>query len=91
MLRDSKYKICLIEGDFLEEDWTRGDIVFMNASCYDQELMEKVEAKAGLLKKGSILIVTTKKLESEKFKLLTSFRREMSWGKASVRIYQKTE
>ena len=31
-----------LQGDFLEENWSDGDVVFINSSCFDYKIMERI-------------------------------------------------
>ena len=37
--------IEFIQGDILEVDWSDGDVVFANSTCFDRELMERLAIK----------------------------------------------
>jgi len=47
--------------DFSVKDWSDGDILFANSTCFDDTLMTKIADKAGALKRGTIFITLTKK------------------------------
>eukprot|EP00658_Telonema_sp_P-2_P042947 TRINITY_DN30908_c0_g1_i1.p1 TRINITY_DN30908_c0_g1~~TRINITY_DN30908_c0_g1_i1.p1 ORF type:complete len:301 (-),score=75.50 TRINITY_DN30908_c0_g1_i1:294-1196(-) len=69
----------LVQGDFLEVDWSDADIVYANATRYDQELLDKIARKAEGLKSGARLIVTTNPIESECFSLHRRGSSRVSW------------
>jgi hypothetical protein len=61
--------VALLCGDFLEVDWwTAGDIVFANATAFDDALMAALGERALRMKKGSYFITVTKPLPSFHFK-----------------------
>jgi len=81
--------IEFIKHDFINLDFSNGDIIFINATCLDYNSWEKLQAKFQKLKVGSRVIVTTKKIESPDFKLISESFEIMSWGVNSVYIYKK--
>lgn len=83
-------KIHFIEGDITKENFSNGDIIFINATCFEENLFENISSKLHKLKSGSYVIMTTKKIESENFEMiLESSDIEYSWGYPTTRIYQK--
>jgi len=76
--------------DFSLKDWSDGDVVFANSTCFDDRLMAKVADKAAALKKGAFFITLTKRLPSSHFEVLENELYQMSWGGATVYIQQKT-
>lgn len=76
--------------DFLVKDWSDGDILFANSTCFDDSLMAKIAEKAASLKKGAIFITFTRRLPSTHFEVLEHEMYQMSWGGATVYIQQKT-
>jgi len=51
---------AVYEGSFLDFDWSDGDVVFANSTCFDDELMLELSKKAELLKPGAIVVTFTK-------------------------------
>ena len=88
-----KKKQCLelINGDFLNFDWEESSLVFANSTCFSNELMTKMSKKADTLKKGTFLITFTKCLPdlSSDWKIREPFKKEMSWGIATVFVHRK--
>lgn len=82
--------IEFLQKDFLETDISNGDIIFINATCLSYHAWEKLLAKLMLLKAGSRVIVTTKKIQHASFQVISQTFEVMSWGVNSVNIYQKT-
>jgi SAM-dependent methyltransferase len=76
-------------GNFLEYDISDGDIIFINATCFHYYLWEKIIESLALLKSGSRIIVTSKKIQNPAFELLQQSIEVMSWGLGSVNIYIK--
>mmetsp|Transcript_31203 Transcript_31203/g.58083 ORF Transcript_31203/g.58083 Transcript_31203/m.58083 type:complete len:263 (+) Transcript_31203:87-875(+) len=80
-------------GDMLDlsfKNWTYGDVVFMNSTCFDDELMLKLAHLAVGMRKGTFVITTTQKLPSPDFEICEYEMHEMSWGTATIYIQQKT-
>jgi hypothetical protein len=83
----------LINGDFLETDWSEASLLFANSTCFSLELMEALNKKAEETKVGTFFVTFTKKLPSlsDKWVIYDSFRRLMSWGIATVYIHKKVK
>lgn len=86
-----KNTIHFLQQDLLNSDLTDADIVFINGTCFVGEHWDKIQQKLDFLKVGSRVMLTTKKLTSEKFTLQIFRICSMSWGDASVSIYQKVD
>jgi len=85
-----KPEIILKSGDILEIDWSDGDLVLANSTCFSQKLMEDIAVRSKYLKVGSILITLTKSLpDTINWTLMKSIRKLMSWGPATVHIHRK--
>ena len=69
--------IKLICGDFLKEDWSNANIVFINSTCFEDELMKLISEKCNLLKRGSYVMTLTRELKNNNFLLLHSDQHEM--------------
>lgn len=85
-------RIEFTQGDMTDlsvKDWSDGDIIFANSTCFDDALMHLIAEKAVVLKKGTIFITLTKKVPSQHFKVLEHQLYQMSWGGATVFISQK--
>ena len=85
-------KIGYKKQDFIEDyqDWTEGDIVFANATCFEPDMLEKVSLIADLhFTKGQVFMITTKELDvpKEKFDVEGPFMKKMSWGNTQIRAY----
>ena len=91
--RDIDTDIIMLNGDMLDfefKDWSDGDVVFANSTCYSDQFMEKISDLAMQLKKGAFIITFTKQLPSvEDFQVLEYNMYDMSWGGATIYIHQK--
>jgi hypothetical protein len=54
---------------FLDFDWSNGDVVFANSTCFTEDLMTTLALQGESLKPGAFLITFTKGLDSKAFKV----------------------
>ena len=73
----------------LERNWSDGDLIFANSTCFDASLMRSLSEQSESLKPGSIFISFTKSLTSDQFEMIEKTRYMMSWGPATVYIHQR--
>jgi hypothetical protein len=85
--RDPRVKLVCC--DFRDYDWSDGDVVFANSTCFDEDLMGDLTKQCELLKKGTHVITLTKDLESHHFRCVSSESYQMSWGYATVHYHVK--
>jgi SAM-dependent methyltransferase len=78
-----------INNDFLKEDLSQTDVIFCNSTCFSVEIFNQLTTKFTKLKTGCFLILITKKLALDEFKLIAEEKIGYSWGLATTRIYQK--
>jgi hypothetical protein len=76
--------IQFVHGNILNEDWSSGDFIFINSTCFDNSLMGRISSKAEALKKGAILVTLTKRLPSPNFRILEAKLYQMSWVSLST-------
>ena len=74
---------------FEVKDWRDGDVIFLNSTCYDENIMMTIAKMARGLKKGAFLISLTKQLPSDDFVVLEYEMYKMSWGDATIFLSQK--
>ena len=72
-------------------DWSDGDVVFANSTCFEEDLMKQLSVKAEKLKEGSVVISFTTGLDSPCFELLEEQHYIMSWGAATVFIHLRND
>lgn len=77
------------QGDFAEEDFADADIVFANATCFEDGLMATLQRKFEALKEGARVILTTKTLTSPLLQWVTTTVCPFSWGTATVSCYRR--
>jgi len=76
-------------GDATVADWSDGDVVFANSTCFDEWLMAKLATTADRMAVGSFFVTFTKRLPSAKWEVLEAVMEQMSWGGATVFIHKK--
>lgn len=79
----------VFEGSFTDFDWSNGDVVFANSTCFSDELMAELSQQAEKLKSGAIVVTFTKGMTSKAFEVLERKRYRMSWGPATVYIHRR--
>jgi len=80
-----------IQANFTKNDWSDGNVIFINSTCFSKSLMEKIAAKAVHLVPGSCVVTLTQPIVSQYFELLESKKYEMSWGDATAHIHIRTQ
>jgi hypothetical protein len=50
----------IAKGSFLNYDWTDGDVIFANSTCFDDNLMLSMSKMAEELRPGAIFVTFTK-------------------------------
>eukprot|EP00904_Undaria_pinnatifida_P012720 jgi/Undpi1/8579/HiC_scaffold_25.g11044.m1 len=63
-------EIEFVKGDFTVLDWSDGDVVFANSTCFDDDLMKKTAKAVASLKEGAIVITTTDTVPSPALEVL---------------------
>ncbi len=84
-----------IQDDFLDKniEWaSKGDVIFANATCFEQTMVDKVESIIETnMREGSVLIISSKNIKNEKnlFRVVGHYNLDMSWGEATINVYIK--
>lgn len=81
--------VKVFEGSILEDDWSDGDFIFANSTCFSLDLMDSISKVGEKLRPGSIFVTFTKALTSKAFEVLEQVRLKMSWGPATVYIHKR--
>jgi SAM-dependent methyltransferase len=76
---------------FLDFDWSDGDVVFANSTCFDAQLMLDLANSAERLRPGAYIITLTKPLSAPYLKLIDSTAQVTSWGNATVHVHQRVD
>jgi len=82
----------MIKGDFRDlnvKDWTDGDIVFANSTCYDDSIMDSIANLGRKMKRGAFIVTISRRLPSVEFQVIENELHKMSWGDATIFIHQK--
>jgi hypothetical protein len=84
-------KVSCIHGDFLKDDsWTKADIIFAYATCYTEEMMEKIAFMAEDLSAGSRFVSINMPLKADYLKLRLKDRFDFGFtARAEVFVYEK--
>ena len=95
-IMSAEQKRCVVEfinDDIKNPEFSMADatIGFANSTCYDEELMINIAAKADEMVAGSFFITVTKRLPSLQWDLLETERYKMSWGEANVFLHRKKD
>ena len=78
-------------GNLLEENWSLYDIIFINSTSFENDLMIKITKKAQEMKAGSLLITVTKRILEAldtKWKLFDGFRQQMNFGSSTIYFHR---
>lgn len=80
-----------IKGSFLEPecDWSDGDLVFANSTCFAEDTLAAIAERATLLRPGARVVTFTTALKTPWLRVLLKKRYQMSWGPATVFVHQK--
>ena len=82
-------RIQFLNNDYLSCNFSEATILFINATCINKENWSELLEKIARLSIGSRIILTSKQIQDDKFKLLSSSKEQMSWGLVTVNSYLK--
>jgi SAM-dependent methyltransferase len=82
-------RIKFINSDFFKEDFSKGTIFYMTATCFNDQIMERMSEKFKKLKEGSRIITITRPLKGEHLELYKKKIVEFGWSKDHVFFYRK--
>lgn len=82
-------KIKFYHDDICKMDFSDASLIFVNATCYSDALWETLQDKFEQLAEGTVIIIVSRQLFSTQFILRQQLSVDMSWGAASVAIYQR--
>ena len=89
---DKINEINFFNGDFLKQKWNEASIIFINATCFSSNIMTHIGTKINKeCQKGAIVVSISKQINciSNDWELNISFKKQMSWGLATIHIYIK--
>ena len=74
-------------GSFFDADWSDAGVFFANSTCFSREMMQKIADSE--VANGTIGITLTKPLPGARWQLLESYKKNMSWGYATVFVQRR--
>jgi SAM-dependent methyltransferase len=80
--------IEFINDNFLNYDFLDADIIYVAATCLNNETWDNLITKMAKLKPGSRIIVATKSIHHQNFQMVYQSVELMSWGLCPVKIYK---
>eukprot|EP01031_Cornospumella_fuschlensis_P037306 gene37306-45293_t len=77
--------------DLAAHDWTKAGCLYINSTCFDDVLMQRLqEIATEHMRSGSIIITLSAFWANKKvFEFIREIRHEMSWGMADIFIQRK--
>jgi len=78
-------------GSFLDRDVNDADVIFMNSTCFQEDLMDALDTKLATLKPGTRIITLSKSLKSPIYNLQHHKKYLFGWGEATVFFHTKSE
>ena len=82
-------KIRSILGDICQEDWKSAAFIFVNSTCFSDEMVEFVSDVE--VPVGTLAVSLTRALSARTWVSLETVRKRMSWGEATVYIQRKAD
>lgn len=82
-------RLINIKGNILEEDFSEADLIFVNSTCFSDEMVSEISEKP--TKVGTISVSLTKPLSAKNWAQLEVVRKKMSWGEATVYIQRRVD
>ena len=86
---ESNPNIFFIPRDLLNYDWSDGDVIFCQTTCFPPPLMRALEEQLNKLRPGAIILNLTNPLRAPWFWLKYKKDYPFSWGPATVYCYEK--
>ena len=62
--------VRFLHADALEHPWHEADVVYVNAACFTDEMVRRIEVGASRLRRGARLLITTRALDCAALRLL---------------------
>ncbi len=81
--------INFIHDDILDFNYRDADVVFFQATCFNESLMLALTKKLENLKIGNTVITVTKPITSPLYGVLHADDYHMAWGNATVFVHKK--
>ena len=80
--------IEFINDNFLNYNFSDANIIYVAATCLNDETWKNLIAKMATLKTGTRIIIATKKIDHPNFHMMHQSIHLMSWGLCPVTIYK---
>lgn len=80
--------INFFQGDFLQGDYTRADLVFTHSTCFSQSLMYALEEALSVLSPGVIVLTVSQSLP--KMEIIKVQKYPFKWGLGTVYFHKKS-
>lgn len=94
-LKKQETVVKLVRGDCCHIDWSYGDVVFSNATCFDTATMERLARLACDLKPSAFIVCVSNKLPAAivapYMDIVQTGDIETSWGTASTFLYRRNQ
>jgi len=81
--------IKFICGDAMYIAWQDADVVFMNYTCFGEDLRTSLAAIADKMRKDSLVITVSHPLQSNMFECVLALKMDVSWGSSTAFAYKK--
>ena len=84
-------RIDLVNEDFTAKGFSLADaeLVFMNSTCFDEEMLLKIAHKADKMDQDTFLVSHTQRLPSVHWEVLEKLELMQSWGECTVFIHRR--
>lgn len=83
-------EVEFIQDDFTKVDFSDAGVIYAASTCFDEKLMNKLaQSLENQVAFGARIITCTKKLPSDKFKVIHSQLYPMEWGQVNVFFHQR--
>jgi precorrin-6B methylase 2 len=86
---ERKTSISVIQGDILVVDWSEADVVYISSLCFPDSLLTQTAVCMEKLKPGARILTLKAFLSGSAFLLLRTVKVKMTWGPASIYLYQR--
>lgn len=82
-------EVILYHGSILHGNYCDVDLLFMNSTCFQEDLMSAIELNLSYMKPGSQVVTLSRCLRSPNFVMEKQKTYDFSWGKATGFFHRK--
>jgi SAM-dependent methyltransferase len=86
-----RQEIHFVQGDFLQADFPRADVVFAHATCYPESLLFQLAARLEDLRPGARVAVVGHPLQAAHLEETGRLEVVLEWGDAVCHLYSRRE